>query len=204
VEELALSVCAVLLAEACNVGLESVARPEIEALRRGRLSWVDQNYVRTETIASANARLVDFQAQIPTVAQWGNGQLASVDGLRFRVPVKSIHAGHNPKYFGVGSGVTYLNFVSDQFSGFHGIVVPGTLRDSLFVLDGLIEQNTALHHTGASSDMVFGLFRLLGPWLAKDSALNLPTCTSAATGVWTNTLTMGDSTISPPRGSTRH
>ena len=145
-----------------------MARPEIEALRRGRLSWVDQNYVRAETIASANARLVDFQVQIPTVVRWGDGQLASVDGLRFRVPVKSIHAGHNPKYFGVGSGVTYLNFVSNQFSGFHGIVVPGTLRDSLFVLDGLIEQNTALRpqqliaDTGASSEMVFGLFRLLG------------------------------------------
>lgn len=73
------------------------------------------------------------------MVRWGDGQLVSVDGLRFRVPVKSIHAGHNPKYFGVGSGVTYLNFVSNQFSGFHGIVVPGTLRDSLFVLDKTIE-----------------------------------------------------------------
>ncbi|AXH01123.1 Tn3 family transposase (plasmid) [Deinococcus wulumuqiensis] len=167
VDDLALSVCAVLLAEACNVGLEAVTRGDVEALRRGRLSWVDQNYVRAETIASANARLVDHQAQLPLVALWGSGQVAAVDGLRFKVPVKTIHAGHNPKYFGVGNGVTYLNFVSDQFSGFHGIVVPGTLRDSLYALDGLLEQNTSLKprqlisDTGASSEMVFGLFRLL-------------------------------------------
>lgn len=168
VEHLAVSVCAVLLSEACNVGLEAVIQPETEALRRGRLSWVDQHYLRAETLARANARLVDFQATIPTVSAWGDGQVASVDGLRFRVPVKTIYAGQNPKYFGVRSGVTYLNFMSDQFSGFHGIVVPGTLRDSLFALDGMIEQNTALQprqlisDTAASSYMVFGLFRLLG------------------------------------------
>ncbi|WP_415831220.1 Tn3 family transposase, partial [Deinococcus frigens] len=168
VDHLAVSVCAVLLAEACNVGLEAVIQPETGALRRGRLAWVDQHYLRAETIASANTRLVDFQSTIPTVSRWGDGQVASVDGLRFRVPVKTIYAGQNPKYFGVRSGVTYLNFISDQYSGFHSIVVPGTLRDSLFALDGMIEQNTALQprqlisDTAASSYMVFGLFRLLG------------------------------------------
>jgi hypothetical protein len=33
-----------------------------------------------------------------------------------------------PRYFGSGRGVTYLNFLSDQFAGFHAIVVPGALR----------------------------------------------------------------------------
>ncbi|WP_407263697.1 hypothetical protein [Klebsiella pneumoniae] len=27
-------------------------------------------------------------------------------------------------------GITRTTFVSDQYSGFHGIVIPGTLRDS--------------------------------------------------------------------------
>lgn len=168
VDHLDVSVCAVLLAEACNVGLDAVVQAETESLGRGRLSWVDQHYLRAETIASANARLIEFQTTIPTVAAWGDGQVASVDGLRFRVPVKTIYAGQNPKYFGVRSGVTYVNFISDQYSGFHGIVVPGTLRDSLFALDGMIEQNTVLRpqqlvpDTAASSYMVFGLFRLLG------------------------------------------
>lgn len=29
-------------------------------------------------------------------------------------------------------------FLSDQFAGFHAIVVPGTLRDSLYILVGLL------------------------------------------------------------------
>ena len=59
-------------------------------------------------------------------------------------------------------------FLSDQFSGFHGIVVPGTLRDSIFVLEGLLEQQTGLNpteimtDTAGASDLVFGLFWLLG------------------------------------------
>ena len=51
---------------------------------------------------------------------------------------------------------------------FHGIVVPGTLRDSIFVLEGLLEQQTGVRpteimtDTSGVSDMVFGLFWLLG------------------------------------------
>jgi TnpA family transposase len=58
--------------------------------------------------------------------------------------------------------------VSDQFTGFHALVVPGTLRDSLVVLVGLLEQETSLSpkeimtDTAGYSDVVFGLFWLLG------------------------------------------
>jgi len=58
--------------------------------------------------------------------------------------------------------------VSDQYSGFHGIVIPGTLRDSIFVLEGLLEHQTGLNpteimtDTTGTSDIVFGLFWLLG------------------------------------------
>ena len=71
-------------------------------------------------------------------------------------------------YFGIGRGVTYYNLVSDQFTGLHGITVPGTLRDSLVLLAVALEQQTELQptqimtDTGAYSDVVFGLFRLLG------------------------------------------
>ncbi len=104
-----------------------------------------------------------------TAAQvWGGGEVASADGLRFVTPVRTINAGPNRKYFGSSRGITYYNFLSDQYSGFHGIVIPGTLRDSIFILEGLLEQQTGLNikeimsDTAGSSDMVFGLFWLLG------------------------------------------
>ncbi|MDQ3316543.1 MAG: Tn3 family transposase, partial [Actinomycetota bacterium] len=168
VEDLHKSVCAVLVAEACNVGLEPLVEPRDPALTRSRLSWVAQNYFRVDTLTEANARLVDAQAEIPLTEVWGGGELASVDGLRFVVPVRTINAGPNPKYFGRGRGITYLNYVSDKSTGFHGMVVPGTLRDSLFVLDGLLENRTNLEpveiisDSAAYSDVVFGLFALLG------------------------------------------
>ena len=88
-----------LLAEACNVGLEPLVRRDMPALARGRLGWVQQNYVRAETIARANGRLVDAQAAIPVARAWGGGEVASADGLRFVVPVRSVHAGPNRRYF---------------------------------------------------------------------------------------------------------
>lgn len=168
VNDLATSLCAVLIAEACNIGPEPLIRPDIPALSRSRLSWVQQNYLRAETLRRTNARLVEAQTQIPLAQAWGGGDVASADGLRFVVPVRTLNAGPNPKYFGVGRGVTYYNFTSDQFTGFHSIVIPGTLRDSLYTLEGLLEQETCLHpvelmtDTAGASDIIFGLFWLLG------------------------------------------
>ncbi|MDQ3232466.1 MAG: Tn3 family transposase [Pseudobdellovibrionaceae bacterium] len=166
--DLGTSLCAVLLAEACNTGYEPLVREDVPALRRERLSWIDQNYIRDETLTAANARLVTAQNQIALAHAWGGGDVASADGMRFVVPVRTVHAGANPKYFGQGRGVTWYNMLSDQFSGLNGIVTPGTLRDSLVLLAVVLEQETELvptqimTDTGAYSDIVFGLFRLLG------------------------------------------
>ncbi|ABP42359.1 transposase (plasmid) [Yersinia pestis subsp. microtus bv. Caucasica] len=167
-QDLHISLCAVLMAEACNIGLEPLIKHNIPALTRHRLSWMKQNYLQAETLVSANARLVDFQSTLELARRWGGGEVASVDGMRFVTPVKTVNSGPNRKYFGSGRGITWYNFVSDQYSGFHGIVVPGTLRDSIFVLEGLLEQQTGLNpveimtDTGGTSDIIFGLFWLLG------------------------------------------
>lgn len=166
--DLHVSLCAVLMAEACNTGLEPLICSDVIALKRDRLSWVDQNYIRDDTLTAANAMLVDAQSRIELAKAWGGGEVASADGIRFVVPVRTVHAGPNPKYYGIGHGVTWYNLLSNQFSGLNGIVVPGTLRDSLILLAVLLEQQTDLQptqimtDTGAYSDVVFGLFRLLG------------------------------------------
>ena len=64
--------------------------------------------------------------------------------------------------------MTYYDLTSNQFTGLNGIAVPGTLRDSLVLLAVVLEQQTELQptqimtDTGAYSDVIFGLFRLLG------------------------------------------
>lgn len=168
VEHFETSLCAVLVAESCNIGIEAVSRQDVPALRRERLAWVSQNFIRPETISAANARIVSAHAALPLAKLWGAGDVASADGMRFTAPASAIHAGPNPKYFGQSRGVTWYNLLSNQFSGLNGIVVPGTLRDSLVLLALLLEQETELEpmefmtDTAAYSDTVFGLFWLLG------------------------------------------
>jgi hypothetical protein len=50
---------------------------------------VKQNYLRAETLVSANARLVDFQSTLELAGRWGGGEVASADGMRFVTPVKT-------------------------------------------------------------------------------------------------------------------
>ena len=74
------------------------------------------------------------QARIGITADWGGGLVASADGMRFVVPVRSLYARPSPLYFGRGKrpqGATWLNVVSDKVMGLGGLVVPGTLRDAL-------------------------------------------------------------------------
>jgi TnpA family transposase len=148
--------------------LTPLIHPDIPALTRERLSWVQQNYLRAETLTRANALIVEAHAQLSLANVWGGGEVASVDGLRFVVPVRSINSGPNPRYFGVGRGVTYLNYTSDQFSGLNGIVIAGTIRDSVYILECLLEQQTTLNpveimtDSASYSDLMFGCFWLLG------------------------------------------
>src|SRR5664280_1857252 len=69
-KDLAVSVSALLVAEACNIGLTPVIKLGEAALSRARLAHVDQCYVRAENHAAANAVLIDAQAQIPIAQAW--------------------------------------------------------------------------------------------------------------------------------------
>ncbi|MFI6182986.1 Tn3 family transposase [Nonomuraea sp. NPDC051191] len=165
--DLPISIAALLVAHGCNVGMTPVIGGA-KALRRDRLSHVDQTYLRLATYKAANATLIDAQAGIGLAQVWGGGPVASVDGMRFVVPTATIHARPNPKYFGRGRGATWLNMLNDQASGLGGMVVAGTPRDSLYVLDVLYDRDGGkrpemiVTDTASYSDIVYGLLTLAG------------------------------------------
>lgn len=179
VADLGLSVAAVLCAHAMNVGFKPVTSPGMEALTRDRLHHVDQHYVRLETLTKANVALIEAQAEVPLAQMWGGGLLASVDGIRFVVPVRTIHARPNPKYFGRNRGITWLNMLNDQAAGLAAKVVRGTPRDSLHFIDVVTMQQggkvpeAIITDTGSYSDIVFGLVHLTGRQYRPQLA-NLP------------------------------
>ena len=94
--------------------------------------------------------------------------VAAIDGMRFVVPVPSVYARPNRKYFGPKRGVTWLNMINDQAAGTGARVVAGTVRDSLNMIDVLFNQDggqrpdIVITDTGSYSDLVFGLVTLLG------------------------------------------
>jgi Tn3 transposase DDE domain-containing protein len=51
------------------------------------------------------------------------------------VPVQTVNALPSPRYFGRRRGITWLNAINDQVAGIGAVVVPGTMRDSLHILD---------------------------------------------------------------------
>jgi TnpA family transposase len=166
--DLATSLCAVLVAQACNVGYKPLVDESNPALREARLRYVAQRYLRPETLAAANARIVDFHAKLGLAERWGGGEVASIDGLRFVVPRRTIHAAYNRRYFDRRRGVTLLGTTADHYAGLHTVVITGTQPDAPYILDGLLDPQTSVHpreivtDTAGYTDVIFGLFRLLG------------------------------------------
>ncbi|MDR3600575.1 MAG: transposase [Desulfosporosinus sp.] len=143
-------------------------QPGIAALEYDRLTWVEQNYFRAETLTQANAVLVEYLSKLTLAKAWGSGDVTSADGIRFVVPPKTIYAGPNPRYFGIGRGITSYDLISDQFGGLNKLVITGTIRDSLYLLELVLCQQTTIKpheimtDTAGYSDIIFGLFALLG------------------------------------------
>ncbi len=79
-----------------------------------------------------------------------------------------VGAGPSPKYFGYKRALTWLNAVNDQVSGIGAQIVPGTPRDSLYILDVLLnldggpKPDLVATDEASYSDMVFGVFQVLG------------------------------------------
>ncbi len=166
--DLHVTVAACLTAHALNIGFAPVVAKGVAALERDRLSHVNQTYLRAETYSAANAPLIVAQSEIPLAQAWGGGLVAAVDGMRFVVPVPTVYARPNRKYFGPKRGLTWLNMINDQAAGLGAKVISGTARDSLHLLDVLFNQDggqrpgVIVADTGSYSDVVFGLLHLLG------------------------------------------
>lgn len=75
--------------------------------------YVDHQYLRIDTLAAANRRIINAHKKLKSALIWGDGQMASADGIRYVTPQRSLYSRSNPKYFGRGRGITFYNFVSD-------------------------------------------------------------------------------------------
>lgn len=76
---------------------------------------------------------------------WGSGVASSSDGQRFGVQESSLLAGCYPRYFGFYERViTVYMHLSDQYSVFAARAISCSPREAIYVLDGLLENDTIL------------------------------------------------------------
>lgn len=157
---------AAIVAHACNLGLAAMAHAA--GVSGYQLGWVTEWYLRTETLAAANARIVNYHHAHPLARAWGDGTFSSSDGKRYPVGVQSLEAQAVSRYFGRGRGVTFYSWTSDQHAHYATRVVRTTIRDATYVLDGILDNQTELNiekhttDTAGYSDIIFALFDLLG------------------------------------------
>jgi TnpA family transposase len=174
-----------ILADAINLGLTKMAESS-PGITYEKLSWLQAWYIRDDTYAAGLKDLVDSQFQQPFAENWGEGTTSSSDGQRFRASGRAESTGHvNPKY-GSEPGRTFYTHISDQYSPFSVKVINVGLRDSTYVLDGLLYHESDLrieeHYTDTAgfTDHVFALMHLLGFRFAprirglKDTKLYVP------------------------------
>jgi TnpA family transposase len=157
---------AAILAQACNLGLKTMA--QIADLSYDSLVWHTNWYLCEETLRPAINAIVDFQCRQSLSKVWGGGILSSSDGQRFPVSVKNSQAVALPRYFGYGKGITFYTWTSDQFSQYGDKVIPSTMRDATYLLDGILDDETELNilehttDTAGYTDVMFALFDVLG------------------------------------------
>ena len=156
-----------ILADAINLGLTKMAE-SCPGTTYAKLAWLQAWHTRDETYSTALAELVNAQFRHPFAEHWGDGTTSSSDGQNFRTGSKAESTGHiNPKY-GSSPGRTFYTHISDQYAPFHTKVVNVGVRDSTYVLDGLLYHESDLrieeHYTDTAgfTDHVFALMHLLG------------------------------------------
>uniref|UniRef100_B8HZ41 Transposase Tn3 family protein n=1 Tax=Cyanothece sp. (strain PCC 7425 / ATCC 29141) TaxID=395961 RepID=B8HZ41_CYAP4 len=174
-----------ILADAINLGLTKMAE-SCPGMTYAKLSWLQAWHIRDETYSMALAELVNAQYHHPFAQHWGDGKSSSSDGQRFPTGGKAESTGHiNPKY-GSDPGRMFYTHISDQYTPFSAKVVNVGVRDSTYILDGLLYHESDLrieeHYTDTAgfTDHVFAMMHLLSFRFAprirdlKDTKLYVP------------------------------
>jgi TnpA family transposase len=156
-----------ILADGINLGLTKMAE-SCPGMTYAKLSWLQAWHIRDETYSAALSELVHMQLRQPFAENWGDGTTSSSDGQRFRSSGHAERSGNiNPKY-GSEPGIQIYTHLSDQYSPYHSKVINVGVRDSTYVLDGLLYHESDLrieeHYTDTAgfTDHVFGMMHLLG------------------------------------------
>ena len=159
---------AAVIAHGTNLGIAAMGH-SAEGITADMLQHVSRFFLTDATLKAVNAVVVNFHHRLGFSELWGAGSASSSDGQRFGIQASSLLASFYPRYFGYYErAVTLYTHTSDQYSVFGTRAISCSAREALYVLDGLLENDTILHPHEHSTDthgfteQLFGLCYLLG------------------------------------------
>ncbi len=156
-----------ILADGVNLGLGKMAE-SCPGVTYAKLAWIQAWHIREETYSAGLAKVINAQSRHPFSAYWGDGTTSSSDGQNFKAGSGGKFAGHVNLKYGQEPGIQFYTHISNQYAPFHINAITSTIRDSTYVLDGLLYHESDLmiqeHYTDTAgfTDHVFALMHLLG------------------------------------------
>lgn len=112
--------------------------------------------------------VIEAQAQLPMASYWGAGETASSDGQFFPTTRQGEAMNLINAKYGNEPGLKAYTHVSDQYGPFATQVIPATVNEAPYILDGLLMNPTGKRikeqyaDTGGFTDLVFAATSLLG------------------------------------------
>ena len=157
----------VILAEGLNLGLSKMAGASSshDFLQLSRLArW----HVESDAIRLALAIVIEAHARLPMAQFRGEGLTASSDGQFFPTTRQGEAMNLVNAKYGNEPGLKSCTHVSDQYGPFATQLIPATVNEAPFMLDGLLMNETGRRireqyaDTGGVTDLVFAVTALLG------------------------------------------
>ena len=158
-------ILASIMAHGCNLGPYTMADLVSDASYR-QIKRVSDWQMTEESQRSALAELVSAIAGLDTSLTWGEGKTSASDGQRFLFPKRVIQQTYSPKFGDFA--LEFYSFVADNYAPFYSTPIECKNRDSGFVLDGLLYNESELqleeHYTDTHgyTEINFAAFAMLG------------------------------------------
>jgi TnpA family transposase len=157
-----------ILSQATNIGLATMQDCTL-GITADMMRHVSNSCIREETIKAANTELVNQHTQLNLSQIYADGKMSSSDGQRFIITASSLLSSYYPRYAGYyDKMIGVYTHTSNQLSVLTTQAISCAPRESLYVIDGFLDNNTILaikeHTTDTEgfTEHVFALCYLLG------------------------------------------
>jgi TnpA family transposase len=160
-----------ILGFGCNLNISKLGQVS-KGITEYQLDNTKSFYFSVDSTIEANDKIIQYLDNLEIIKTVRNTQQinhTSSDGQKYNISssIDSTNAGYSFKYFGTDKGVVAYTFIDESHRLFHSQVINVNERESGYVIDGLLHNETVksdIHSTDTHgfSEIIFGLTNLLG------------------------------------------